>query len=83
MRASPCSPPSPCRMVCTTPSASSHMYDEGDPLNMRTQCLRTNPIEETIRSCLKKLKSFLLSKFDVDPIHRVLMFSPHFLLEQS
>ena len=28
-----------------------------------------------VRSCLIELQSFLLRKFDVDPIHRVLMFS--------
>ena len=30
-----------------------------------------------------ELKSFLLSKFGVDPIHRVLMFLPRFLLVPS
>ena len=35
--------------------------------------------DDFVRSCLKELKSFLLSKFHVDPIHRVLMF-PLFLL---
>ena len=32
-----------------------------------------------VRSCLIELQSFLLSKFDVDPIHRVLMFLPCFM----
>ena len=35
---------------------------------------------DCVRSCLTELKSFLQSKFDVDPIHRVLMFLPRFLL---
>ena len=39
--------------------------------------------DECVRSCLIELKSFLLSKFDVDPIHRVLMFLPYFLLVPS
>ena len=29
-----------------------------------------------VRSCLTELQSFLLSKVDVDPIHRILMFLP-------
>ena len=29
-------PPSPCRMECSTPSASSQLYVDGDPWNMRT-----------------------------------------------
>ena len=33
-----------------------------------------------VRSRLMELKPFLLSKFDVDQIHRVLMFLPRFLL---
>ena len=37
----------------------------------------------SVRSCLMELKSFLLSKFYVDPIHRVLMFLPLFLLVPS
>ena len=36
--------------------------------------------DDCVRSCLIELKSFLLSKFYVDPIHRVLMFLPRFLL---
>ena len=32
-----------------------------------------------VRSRLIELQSFLLSKFDVDPIHRVLMFLPRFI----
>ena len=35
--------------------------------------------DDGVRSCLIELQSFLLSKFDVDPIHRVLMFIPCFL----
>ena len=31
---------------------------------------------DLVRSCLIELQSFPLSKFDVDPIHRVLMFLP-------
>ena len=33
-----------------------------------------------VGSCLIELQSFLLSKIDVDPIHRVLMFLPLILL---
>ena len=36
--------------------------------------------DDCVRSCLIELKSFLLSKFDVDPINRVLMYFPLFLL---
>ena len=36
--------------------------------------------DDCVRSCLIELKSFLLSKFHVDPIHCVLMFHPRFLL---
>ena len=36
--------------------------------------------DDGVRSCLIELKSFPLSKFYVDPIHRVLMFLPRFLL---
>ena len=36
--------------------------------------------DDCVRSCLIELKSFLLSKFDVDPTHRVLMFLLYFLL---
>ena len=32
-----------------------------------------------VRSCLIELQSFLLSKVDVDPIHRILMFLPCFV----
>ena len=32
-----------------------------------------------VRSRLTELQSFLLSKFDIDPIHRVLMFLPCFM----
>ena len=32
-----------------------------------------------VRSCLIELQSFLQSKVDVDPIHRVLMFLPCFM----
>ena len=31
MRASPCSPPAPCRISWTPPSSSSHKYVEGEP----------------------------------------------------
>ena len=37
---------------------------------------------DSVRPCLIELKSFLLSKFYVDPIHRVL-FLPLFLLVPS
>ena len=36
--------------------------------------------DDDVRSCLMELNTFLLSKFDVDPIHRVLMFLPLFLM---
>ena len=36
--------------------------------------------DDCVRSCLIKLQSFLLSKFDVNPIHSVLMFLPYSLL---
>ena len=36
--------------------------------------------DDCVRSCLVELKSFLLSKFEIDPVHRVLMSSPLFLL---
>ena len=36
--------------------------------------------DDFVRPCLIELKSFLLSKFYVDPIHRVFMFLPLFLL---
>ena len=36
--------------------------------------------DDCVRSCLIDLQSFSLSKFDVDPIHRVLMFLPIFLM---
>ena len=36
--------------------------------------------DDCVRSCLIELQSCLLSKFDVNPIHRVLMFLPHYLL---
>ena len=36
--------------------------------------------DDCVRSCLIELNSFLLSKSDVDPIHRVLMFSSTFFL---
>ena len=39
--------------------------------------------DDCVRSCLIELKAFLLSKFDVKPIHRVLMFLPYFLLVPS
>ena len=32
--------------------------------------------DDSVRSCLIELKSFLLSKLYVDPIHRILMFLP-------
>ena len=32
-----------------------------------------------VRSCLIELQSFLQSKIDVDPIHRILMFLPCFV----
>ena len=32
-----------------------------------------------VRSCLIELQSFLQSKVDVDPIHRILMFLPCFV----
>ena len=35
--------------------------------------------DDGVRSRLIELKTFLLSKFDVDPIHRVLMFLPCFV----
>ena len=35
--------------------------------------------DDCVRSCLTELKSFLLSKLDVNPIHRVLMCLPLFL----
>ena len=34
--------------------------------------------DDCVRSCLIELKFFLLSKSDVNPIHRVLMFLPYF-----
>ena len=34
---------------------------------------------DSVRSCLIELQSFLQSKVDVDPIHRVLMFLPCFM----
>ena len=34
--------------------------------------------DDCVRSCLIELKTFLLSKFYVDQIHRVLMFLPLF-----
>ena len=34
----------------------------------------------SFRSCLIELKSFFLSKFGVDPMHRVLMFLPLLLM---
>ena len=34
--------------------------------------------DDCVRSCLIKLQSFLLSKFDVNPIHRVLTFPPYY-----
>ena len=34
--------------------------------------------DDCVRSCLIELKSFLLSKLNIDPIHRVLMFLPLF-----
>ena len=36
--------------------------------------------DDCVRSCLIELKSFLLTKFYVNPIHRVLMYFPLFLL---
>ena len=39
--------------------------------------------DDSVRSCLLELRSFLLSKPDVNPIHRVLMFLPYFLLVPS
>ena len=36
--------------------------------------------DDCVRSSLIEFQSFLVSKFDVDPIHRVLMFLPYFLL---
>ena len=38
---------------------------------------------DCVRSCLIELKSFLLSKFDVNPIHSVLTFLQYFLLLPS
>ena len=35
--------------------------------------------DDGVRSCLTELKSFLLSKLYIDPIHRVLMFLPRFM----
>ena len=34
---------------------------------------------DSVRSCLIELQSFLQSKIDVDPIYRVLMFLPCFM----
>ena len=34
---------------------------------------------DSVRSCLIELQSFLQSKVDVDPIHRILMFLPCFV----
>ena len=34
---------------------------------------------DSVRSCLIELQSFLQSKIDVDPIHRILMFLPGFM----
>ena len=34
---SPCSPPSPCAMLCTTPASSSQMLCDGLPQNWRTK----------------------------------------------
>ena len=34
---------------------------------------------DSVRSCLIELQSFLQSKTDVDPIYRVLMFLPCFM----
>ena len=39
--------------------------------------------DDSVRSCLIKLKSCVLSKIDVNPTHLVLMFLPHFLLVPS
>ena len=39
--------------------------------------------DDCIRPCLIELKSFLLSKFDVNPIHSVLMFFHTFCLYQA
>ena len=36
--------------------------------------------DDCVRSCLIELKSFLLSKFSVDPIHRVLLSVPLFVM---
>ena len=40
------------------------------------ECIVKN---DSVRSRLIELQSFLLSKFNIDPIHRVLMFLPCFL----
>ena len=40
------------------------------------ECFKKN---DGVRSCLIELQSFLLSKVDVDPIHRVLMSLPCFM----
>ena len=34
---------------------------------------------DSVRSCLMELQSFLQSKIDVDPLYRVLMFLPCFM----
>ena len=36
--------------------------------------------DDCVRSCMIELKSLVLSKFDVDPIHHVLVSFPRFLL---
>ena len=61
-----------------------HVYDFSSfhPNNFRDtiswECFVKN---DSVRSCLKEQQSFLLSKFDVDPIHSVLMFLPCFMHE--
>ena len=47
---------------------------------IRWECFVKN---DSVRSSLTELQSFLQSKIDVDPIHRILMFLPPFLLVQS
>ena len=56
INASPCSPPSFCRIVCSTPSASSHMKNDGVPQNMRTKDKPSPPTRMSIHrtSCAQQ-----------------------------
>ena len=60
--ASPCSPPSPCLMVCTLPAESSHKYWDGAP-NIETNGKAWLPPSTSASACnmaSREIKSYAL-----------------------